>query len=247
MVVFLAVVEIVSAGPWSGTSSLRGRCAVVTDAADIFGGYAEPVRSVLLGCSDGSLPQNVALMRLILAMRDAADLTGMLEQAAKEAGLHDVTAANRLRGVQDLARRHPGTWAIVRATAAVVPHGIREERAEAAVAQWAEGFDAAARISPEASVALYSLGDCRLLAATTDEIVAWMRNRSLLGRERAFLDVGCGIGRFETLLANEVGRVVGIDVSTEMVGIARQRCSGLSNVDIRLTSGLDLGIYRWEF
>ncbi|MBA3324945.1 MAG: methyltransferase domain-containing protein, partial [Rhodobacteraceae bacterium] len=112
---------------------------------------------------------------------------------------------------------------------------------EAAVAQLASGFDAAARISPDASVALYSLGDPTLLAAATAELVAWIRQAGLLGADRRLLDIGCGAGRLEVALHGDVGRIVGIDVSAELLAVARRRCRGLGNVELRRGSGLDLG------
>jgi ubiquinone/menaquinone biosynthesis C-methylase UbiE len=39
----------------------------------------------------------------------------------------------------------------------------------------------------------------------------------------ALLDVGCGVGNFHPLLADGVGRIVGIDVSPECIAVARER------------------------
>jgi SAM-dependent methyltransferase len=111
------------------------------------------------------------------------------------------------------------------------------------VARIAAMFDRAAAISPEASVALYSLGDPAALAQATGEVVAWLTARSVLGRSKRLLDLGCGIGRLETALAGQVGRMVGIDVSAAMVAEARRRCAGLANVEVRQTGGSDLAAF----
>jgi SAM-dependent methyltransferase len=186
-------------------------------------------RQIIAAYAEGGMPAEIALMRLILATRDPAELDALLD------------GPGELGQLRALARRHPGAWRTVRATAAAVPHDVAPtETAEAAVAQWGKWFDAAARVSPEAGVALYSLGDPQRLAEATDEIVDWMEGAKLLGRDRDFLDIGCGIGRFEVALAGRVGSIIGTDVSGEMVAIARQRCATLPNVEIRQSTGLDL-------
>jgi SAM-dependent methyltransferase/(2Fe-2S) ferredoxin len=45
------------------------------------------------------------------------------------------------------------------------------------------------------------------------------------------LDIGCGIGRMDEFVAPRVGRLLGIDVSGEMVARARQRLGHLGNVE----------------
>ncbi len=53
-------------------------------------------------------------------------------------------------------------------------------------------------------------------------------------RVRVVLDVGCGTGILAAHLADHVGRVVGVDVSTRMLAIARRRRSerGQQNIDL---------------
>jgi SAM-dependent methyltransferase len=103
-----------------------------------------------------------------------------------------------------------------------------------------EMFDRLVRISPEASVAAYSLGDARLLDAATTEVVGWMRGRGLLGGRPDLLDLGCGIGRFCLALAPEVRSVLGLDLSPGMVEAARRRCAGHANIRIEACAGRDL-------
>lgn len=53
------------------------------------------------------------------------------------------------------------------------------------------------------------------------------------------LEIGCGAGRMTKHLAAMFGEVVGVDVSGEMIGQARQRLTALANVQLYETSGLD--------
>jgi SAM-dependent methyltransferase len=95
-------------------------------------------------------------------------------------------------------------------------------------------FDAAVAAEPEASVALYSLGDPELLAAATGEVVTWLLRQGLAGPDYAVLDVGCGIGRIAGALAPHVRSVLGVDISPRMIAEARRRYPDLR---LRLTSG----------
>lgn len=59
-------------------------------------------------------------------------------------------------------------------------------------------------------------------------------------RDLRFLEIGCGIGRMTKHLAGIFGEVHSTDVSGEMIRQARQRLSGLANVHLHETSGVDL-------
>ena len=54
------------------------------------------------------------------------------------------------------------------------------------------------------------------------------------------VEIGCGMGRLLRPLAPRVARVVGVDLSEEMLLRARQHCAPLSNVEFHRTDG-DLG------
>src|SRR5205807_10542414 len=99
-------------------------------------------------------------------------------------------------------------WATVRRVIALVSHDD-----DGNPGRIARSFDAAARLSPEASVALYALGDPALLAAATAEIVSQLKQWNLIGRRRRVLDLGCGIGRLAAPLAAEGAEIIGVDVS----------------------------------
>ena len=56
------------------------------------------------------------------------------------------------------------------------------------------------------------------------------------------LDFGCGAGRVTRALAKVFGEVHGVDISGEMVSIARNSLSGFSNVHIHHSNGNDLEV-----
>jgi len=107
------------------------------------------------------------------------------------------------------------------------------------LARIAAFFDRAVAHSPEASVALYSLGDPAILAQATNEIVGWLRSHGLLRADADVLDLGCGIGRIAAALAPLCRSVLGLDVSAGMVAEARRRVTALS-VRFDHTAGRDL-------
>ena len=53
----------------------------------------------------------------------------------------------------------------------------------------------------------------------------------LLTADVTVLDIGCGIGRMDRHVAPRVRKLIGIDVSGEMIAAARQRLAELSNVE----------------
>lgn len=186
---------------------------------------------------EGDLPAEIALMRLILATGSAAELDGFIEDAA----LREPSTAERIRAISALGRRYAHAWPTVKAAAAAVQRRpFSQDTTNDILDELAADFDMAASLSPEASVALYSFGDRRRLKAATEEVVGWMREAGLLRREYRVLDIGCGIGRLECALSGLCREIVGVDISRNMVDIARRRCSGLPGVDIRLVSGLGL-------
>jgi SAM-dependent methyltransferase len=171
----------------------------------------------------GDISAEIALMRLLLAFGGAPPVLAHLEAAGQSELLR-------------LARAHgPG----FSRAAALVEAGLAAERSsvEAIRAQ----FDTAARLAPEAAVALYSLGSAETLDRTTTEIVTLLHDCGLLGPEVAVLDIGCGIGRIARALAPRVAGVTGIDLSPAMIAEATRRCRDIANVDFSVCSGTDLG------
>ena len=70
-----------------------------------------------------------------------------------------------------------------------------------------------------------------------------------LGSTARVLDVGCGSGWASRLIAemSGEGRVVGIDVSDEMIRVARESSTGFSNVEFRVASAEALPFEDGEF
>ena len=184
-------------------------------------------------------PPAIALMRLLMEAPSEAEARAALE-SARLSGALGPGAAERLRAVEALWLGHPAAWSTVRATVADIAHQHRDPARPVTLAYWAEAFDRLVETSPEASVALYSLGSPDILAAATHEVCDRMADWGLLGRDRDALDLGCGIGRFLEALSPRLRSIVGLDVSSGMVAEARRRCAALVNVRIGQTSGRDL-------
>jgi SAM-dependent methyltransferase len=169
-------------------------------------------------------------MRLAMEASEPSEVGRLLSSATGD-GEH-------LERLRDLWSAHPEFWRLAKSIQAAVDHGSGSGRSAGEhFRDIAASFDAAARISPEASVALYSLGDPILLEQATKEVVDYLADINVLGADRVALDIGCGSGRFEAALWARVRQIVGIDVSAEMIAAARARCQGLPNVDFRLTDG----------
>jgi ubiquinone/menaquinone biosynthesis C-methylase UbiE len=121
-----------------------------------------------------------------------------------------------------------------------VEHGATAASADEGISRWASLFDRMAQASPEGGVALYALGNPELLKTATAEVVEYLRTRQLLGPDKTVLEIGCGIGRFAAALSPVVRHITGLDISEVMIARARERCSGLANVTLQVSSGRDL-------
>ncbi len=208
-------------------------------------GVPARLRGPLARCARGETPANVALMQLFASATSQGEVETALGCARDALAGADAGAAGRLAAALALARANARSCDLVRSVLGCVDHDLGEP-VDDPVGRCAAAFDRAAAVSPEASVALYALGDPTLLRAATDEVVDTLRAWGLLGPDRAVLDLGCGIGRFLRALAPSVARAVGIDVSDAMVGAARERCAGLPNVEIRRAPGRDLAPFANE-
>ncbi|WP_245266504.1 class I SAM-dependent methyltransferase [Mesorhizobium sp. LNHC252B00] len=189
--------------------------------------------------SEGAGAETI-IARLALLFEAGID-AGELAQIAQDMSSTDLQNQDKLQRVASLLRHRPDTLALLREIGAAVRHRRDEAETDAAVVQrLASSFDAAARISSAASVQLSSLGDEEKLSAATAEITGWLQRQGFTGAGLRILDIGCGIGRFEIALSPAALRVVGIDISPSMISIGLERCAALPNVELRLTSGLDL-------
>ena len=180
-------------------------------------------------CLQGRISAPVALARLILAGTPPEDI------AARLVGVGGPTA-EALRRLLASRNRLDQLAAI----AAEVNHSAT---GPAALRALREGFDRAAAISPEASVAAYSLGDPALLGAETEELRAWLAARGLLRGD--VLDVGCGIGRVAAALAPHVDSVLGLDIAPGMIAEARSRHGAVARFE--MTDGTRLALPENRF
>ena len=188
-------------------------------------------------CVAGRISPEVAVARMLLGGMDAAAIGGALDAAHAGAGSGAAVAAMRAL----LAGRGGALDALAAEVAATAAgHDASGATPGEGVARIAAFFDRAVRHSPEASVALYSLGDPAILAAATNEIVDWLAAQGLLGAGADVLDLGCGIGRVAAALAGRCRSVLGLDVSAGMVDEAARRLAGMANVRVRRTGGEDL-------
>ena len=58
---------------------------------------------------------------------------------------------------------------------------------------------------------------------------------------KTVLDIGCGTGEFSRLLAQRAERVVAIDLSPNMIKVAKQRSKQVSNIDFQVAD-----VLQWE-
>jgi ubiquinone/menaquinone biosynthesis C-methylase UbiE len=77
-----------------------------------------------------------------------------------------------------------------------------------------------------------------------DEVVDLMLDMVELSlrSDDSVVDIGCGVGRITRALAHRVGHVYGLDVSSEMLKLAREHNSDLENVEWRHGDGQGLGV-----
>ena len=187
-------------------------------------------------CLAGVISPEVALCRLLLGHFTGNDIAALLERRRPEPPTPRWQALAALAG----ARRSE----LERLSAEVAREGSDHARPAtdplAGAAEIASFFDRAVAHSPEASVALYSLGDPAILAAATAEILDWLDARGLLREGADVLDLGCGIGRLAAALAPRVRSVLGLDVSEGMLAQARTRCAPWPHVRLAHTAGQDL-------
>lgn len=175
----------------------------------------------------------IAAMELLLETKDLAALS---------AGLSTLRAhPESVRELSELVAEHAtGCSTITQMLHSGLDIPDAAPVAETAIAQSRRLFDHSVSVSPEASVALYSLGSPQLLAEATAEVVSVLEAWQVLGGERDALEIGCGIGRLLQPLAARLRRLVGIDIAGNMLEVARTRLQALPNVELRLTDGRDL-------
>ena len=184
-------------------------------------------------CLAARISPEVAVARMLLAGVAAEGIKAAL--ARHRPGSEEARWAAMARLVENRAAALDRLAAEVKATGAQ-----HDASGEDGLSRIAAFFDRAVAHSPEAGVALYSLGDPAILARATEEIIGWLRANRLLHAGADVLDLGCGIGRIAAALAPLCRTVLGLDVSAGMVAEARRRNESLPNVRFEQTTGRDL-------
>jgi predicted TPR repeat methyltransferase len=212
---------------------------------------APELRPIVARYLAGELSPQVALMQMVIACEDAAAVRRAVDEVTAEADEHSRATDAIIRDRADALTRlvvenETGCGRIARMLRSDIDHARPAPTVEEGLAHVERLFDWSVGQSEEASVALYSLGNPEILEQATAEIVRQLDAWGLLGPERAVLQIGCGIGRFERALAPRVREAHGIDVSGEMVRVAQRRCAGLANVFLAKSSGRDLGMFPDE-
>jgi predicted TPR repeat methyltransferase len=191
------------------------------------------VAATLKRCDEGEISPAIALMEMLIQTEDAVRVAELLR-----ASLPRSESAGR---IAELVEAHSAGCARV---AAMLHSGVdsppKNASVEEGVAFCRHLFDWSVRQSEEASVALYSLGDPALLHAATREIVEVLKTWHSLASTTRALDIGCGIGRMEEALSPILAEIHGIDVSGEMIAVARRRCGHLPNATLSTCTGLNL-------
>ena len=178
-------------------------------------------------CLNGRISGPVAVSRLLLG----GGTTATIRQAVADAAEPDNPAW------KDLADLVEGRGAALDRLAAEIRTTGSDHTALGGLPGIAAFFDRAVRHSPEAGVALYSLGDPVLLHAATAEVVDWLASQGLIPPHADVLDVGCGTGRIAAALSLRCRAVVGLDVSPGMVAEAQRRHGETANLRFAVTDG----------
>ena len=198
-------------------------------------------RSALDRYLNDEISAQMTIMYSLQASPDVAVLEELLERERASGMRGD---AERIGALSALLKQHrAGCERIAEMLRSGVDTGEAATSVSAGVEYSRRLFDWSVTQSPEASVALYSLGSPEILARATGEIVALMEDMGIVSPERAFLEIGCGTGRFAKALSARVSSVAGVDVSAQMIATARVQCAGLANVSLEQCSGLDLRMF----
>jgi SAM-dependent methyltransferase len=190
--------------------------------------------AILERCEAGAISPAVALMEMLIETEDEA----LVERALAESASSRPSAASAIGALRETNRA--GCARVVSMLRSGVDSPPENVSIEEGVAFCARLFDWSVAQSEEASVALYSLGNPALLDAATCEIAVALEAWGSLGANKHALDIGCGIGRMERVLAPMLAEIQAIDVSERMIAAARRRCEGVGNVVLSQSSGLDL-------
>jgi SAM-dependent methyltransferase len=99
-------------------------------------------------------------------------------------------------------------------------------------------WNMAAQISAKAAICNDCVDEAEFFASGQRE-ANLLRKKQVLGPRVQVIDIGCGIGRIENSIFSEVRSVLGVDVSSEMIALAKQKVRA-ANVDFRTLDGKSL-------
>jgi predicted TPR repeat methyltransferase len=190
----------------------------------------------LTACADGLLPANVALMQLLTMADSEQEANGALNRVI--ASEQRKEAAQRIEELKRLWDGAPNCFATL-SSIAKLARRTEARNSATTTDDIAALFDTVHGISPEAGVALYSLGQPSLLDAATEEIIALIDSWGLCNSKSRVLDLGCGTGRMLAALAPRVGEIAGVDISEAMIQAAKSRVRHLPNASVSRISGRD--------
>jgi SAM-dependent methyltransferase len=203
------------------------------------------LREILRQGLSGVLPPSVALMQLLTQTEDAGRVRALVDEITMRAASLSRSTDSLLRDrVDELTQlsmeNEQGCEKIAEMLRADVDSPEKAPTAEEGIAFCERLFDWSVQQSEEASVALYSLADPGILERSTREIVSLLELWGLVSPEKSFLDIGCGIGRVITELAPKVREAHGVDLSANMIAVARRRNAHFANVRLVKGNGRDL-------
>lgn len=182
------------------------------------------LRSVCEAVNAGLLSPHVAAAHALVAGGSVKNAIDLIDAApARPDGGAQSAIVSALR---EHRAKCDGMAAFYHARGPLPPGGLEDET----VLATGRFFDDALRISPHASIAMYSLGNAALLQRATDEVVEHMFAQQLLGTRKRTLELGCGTGRMQLALAPFVMEADGVDVSAAMLAAAQKRRGRLTNV-----------------
>jgi len=187
----------------------------------------------------GRMSPTIALARIVLSVGDVSEVEALVDAAERAWEPPVPPALTRL--IKLLREHRPGLERVAANLGEHPDPQIPFDSPEEGIAAARRFFERAVRRGEEASVAAYSLGDAKLLAKGTREIVEVFERWGLLGPDRRTLEIGCGIGRLQAALAPRVAAAHGIDIAPRMIAAARRRCAALPNVVLAVTNGRHLG------
>jgi len=197
-------------------------------------------RDILKRYLDGNISAEITLMNLLVVKPDLNLIQIILSRAISTSGRSDKNPLIKLSALA--IDNYEGCSRIASMLRSGVDSDEPAASIEEGIAFCKHLFDWSVEQCPEASVALYSLGNPAILDAATAEIAELIRQWQLAGPERRLLEIGCGIGRFQKALATDVLAITGIDISANMIQVARSRCQQYDNVLFHVCSGRDLAM-----